>query len=205
MSNELLVKVKPGADIDALAKSLGAKVIGRLDKLGLYRLQFDNAAATDAALGTIAKQRRRGCRWITIITSTRRPPRGAACRLRPAGRISLTLNPPGDSGKVVVGLIDMNVQSLGAQLDKFILPPTVRRPVTRRRTTPSLTHGTAMAYTILASDCATIIGRRQFRANPAGGCLWRKRNHDFMVRRAGNSKGRGQRRERFELESRRRQ
>src|SRR5580698_3285219 len=38
--NELLVKVKPGTNIDALAKMLGAKVIGRNDKYGVYQLQF---------------------------------------------------------------------------------------------------------------------------------------------------------------------
>jgi hypothetical protein len=51
--NELLVKLKPGADIDALAKLIGAKVIGRDDKLGIYRLQFANADATDAALASL--------------------------------------------------------------------------------------------------------------------------------------------------------
>src|SRR6185369_9660876 len=64
------------------------------------------------------------------------------------GPISLTLNPPGDSGKIVVGLIDQNVQSLGPQLDKFILP---QQSVTDGTPADSkdMTHGTAMAYTIL--------------------------------------------------------
>src|SRR5258708_33644440 len=53
IANELLLKVKPGTDIDALAKLLGAKIIGRLDKLGVYRLQFADQAATDAALGQL--------------------------------------------------------------------------------------------------------------------------------------------------------
>src|SRR5664280_269478 len=50
VANELIVKLKPGADIDAIAKSIGAKVVGRDDKLGIYRLEFPDAAATDAAL-----------------------------------------------------------------------------------------------------------------------------------------------------------
>src|ERR1017187_8785448 len=50
VARELLVKLKPGADIDAIAKALGAKVVARNDKLGLYRLQFDDAVATDSAL-----------------------------------------------------------------------------------------------------------------------------------------------------------
>jgi hypothetical protein len=53
IANELLVKIKPGTDIDALARSLGAKITGRNDKLDLYRLQFDNSTATDAALGQL--------------------------------------------------------------------------------------------------------------------------------------------------------
>jgi hypothetical protein len=53
IANELLVKLKPGANIDALAKLVGAKIIGRDDKLGIYRLQFADAAATDAALGQL--------------------------------------------------------------------------------------------------------------------------------------------------------
>ena len=53
VANELLVKLKPGTDIDALAKLLGAKIIGRNDKLGIYRLQFGDAAATDTALAQL--------------------------------------------------------------------------------------------------------------------------------------------------------
>jgi len=66
----------------------------------------------------------------------------------PGGPISLTLNPPGDSGKVVVGLIDMNVQSLGSSLDKFVRPQlSVAGDAPADNT--EMTHGTAMAYTIL--------------------------------------------------------
>ena len=63
VANELLVKLKPGTDIDALAKLLGAKITGRNDKLGIYRLLFDNADSTDAALGKLksdSRRRRRG-------------------------------------------------------------------------------------------------------------------------------------------------
>ena len=53
VANELIVKLKPGADIDALAKLLGAKITARLDKMGIYRLEFADAAATDAALAKL--------------------------------------------------------------------------------------------------------------------------------------------------------
>jgi hypothetical protein len=53
VANQLLIRVKPGTDIDALAKMFGAKIIGRVDKLGVYLLQFPDAAATDAALAQL--------------------------------------------------------------------------------------------------------------------------------------------------------
>src|SRR5882762_9717821 len=45
--NELIVTLKPGVNIDELAKKLGAKVTGRADKLNTYRLQFEDAEATE--------------------------------------------------------------------------------------------------------------------------------------------------------------
>jgi len=48
--NELIVTVKPGTDIEALARKLGAKVAGRVDGLNTYRLQFDSPEAMQAVL-----------------------------------------------------------------------------------------------------------------------------------------------------------
>lgn len=144
--NELLVKLKPGADIDALAKLLGAKVIGRNDKLGLYRLLFDNASAMDAALGQL-----KGNSDVAEVDYNYYydpPPLAQALSSTPVGPLSLTLNPPGDSGKVIVGLPDTAVQSLGDSLDKFMLKQiSVAGDATVNSSDP--THGTAMAYSIL--------------------------------------------------------
>jgi hypothetical protein len=148
--NELLIRVKPGTDIDALAKSLSAKITGRLDKLGLYRLQFADADATDAALAQLKSNTDVSAVDYNYILD---PPPAAqpvsSANLPPgvSAPLSLQLNPPGASGKVVVGLIDMNVQSLGAQLDKFILPQLSVAGDAPAST--DITHGTAMAYTIL--------------------------------------------------------
>ncbi|HSY09463.1 MAG TPA: S8 family serine peptidase, partial [Candidatus Dormibacteraeota bacterium] len=145
VANELLVRVKPGTDIDALAKSLGAKVVGRLGKLGLYRLQFVDAVATDAALAQL--QSDSDVAQVDYNYSFDPPPSAMPLSSAPVGPLSLTLNPPPDSGRIIVGLIDMNVQSLGAQLDKFILPQ-----ISVAGDAPNnsgITHGTAMAYSVL--------------------------------------------------------
>src|SRR5205085_2685480 len=54
ISREIIVTLKPGANIDEIAKALGAKVTGRIDALNTYRLQFDDEAAADAARAELA-------------------------------------------------------------------------------------------------------------------------------------------------------
>jgi thermitase len=146
--NELLLKLKPGANIDALAKAIGAKVIGRDDKLGLYRLQFADAAATDAALAQLKSNP--DVENVDYNYVYDPPPTPQPLANAPIGPVSLTLDPstPNDPCSPVVGLIDTPVQSLGSQLDPFMLKPvSVVGDVTVSPT--DITHGTAMAQTIL--------------------------------------------------------
>jgi hypothetical protein len=146
VANELLVKLKPGADIDALAKRLGAKITGRNDKLGLYRLLFENADSTSAALGSLKGDSDVAAVDYNYIYDT--PPTPQQMANAPVGSVSLTLNPPGDSGKIIVGLIDTPVQSLDGSLENFLLKQlSVTGDPYATGTDP--THGTAMAYTIL--------------------------------------------------------
>lgn len=142
--NELLVKLKPGVNPDALAKMYGAKVIGRMDKLGIYRLQFADAAAADAALEQL--QNNTDVSDVDYNYYFDSPPTAQALASASIGPLSLQLNPPGgNAGKVIVGWIDTGVQPLGAQLDKFILPE-----ISVADGTPSdngITHGYATLYT----------------------------------------------------------
>src|ERR1017187_4490920 len=146
--NELLVKLKPGADIDALAKALGAKVIGRDDKLGIYRLQFADADATDAALASLKKNADVLALDYNYYFDPPTTPQLLANA--PIGPVSLTLDPAttGYPCNPVVGLIDTSVQSLGTQLDPFMLKP-ISVAGDACPGTSDLTHGTAMAETIL--------------------------------------------------------
>jgi hypothetical protein len=146
--NELLVKLKPGTDIDALAKAIGAKVIGRDDKLGIYRLQFGDAAATDAALASLKNNSDVLAVDYNYVFDPPATPQLLANA--PVGPVSLTLDPAttGDPCNPVVGLIDTQVQSLGSQLDPFLLKP-ISVAGDAGTNTSTLTHGTAMAETIL--------------------------------------------------------
>ena len=144
--NELIIKVKPGTDIDALAKSLGAKVTGRDDALGIYRLQFDDAAATDTALAKLKSR----ADVATVEYNYQFDPPQNPQRLAngPSGSPALALNPPGDTGRVIVGLVDTAIQPLGNGLDKFILTPiSVAGEANPNRAEP--THATSMAATVL--------------------------------------------------------
>jgi Subtilase family/Fervidolysin N-terminal prodomain len=148
--NELLVRVKPGTDIDALAKKFGAKVVGRMDKLGIYLLQFADAAATDAALA----QLKNDSDVLDVDYNYYFDPPPTAQTISPAtvglpGPVNLSLNPPtSDCSKVIIGLPDTAVQPLG-DLDKFI---SKRISIADGSPdTSTILHGTSMAQSILAA------------------------------------------------------
>ena len=148
VANELLVRLKPGTDIDALAKLLGAKITGRNDKLGIYRLLFEDAGSTDVALGKLKSDSDVTAVDYNYIYDA--PPTPQAIANAPVGPVSLTLNPPGDSGKLIVGLIDTPVQPLDGSLNDFLLKQlSVTGDIYNTGSDP--THGTAMAEAILSA------------------------------------------------------
>jgi hypothetical protein len=153
--NELIVRLKPGASIDELAQALGAKVIGRIQGLNAYRLQFSDEDAASKA-----REQLTGNSDVASVDSNYlmdSPP--AAQRLdMPGGAppIQLKLNPPDSSGRVIVGLIDTAVQSLGNDLDKFLTKSlSVAGTATPDASAP--THGTAMFENLLRA-AATVSG-----------------------------------------------
>ena len=151
IANELLIKVKPGTDIDALAKSVGAKVIGRDDALGIYRLKFEDEAATESALGKLKSNLDVATVDYNYLYDPPVIPQKIANA--PVGPVSLALNPPGDSGKVIIGLVDTGIQSLGGGLDKFLLTQiSVAGEASVNGGEP--THATSMAETILRAIAA---------------------------------------------------
>jgi len=143
--NELIVRLKPGADIDEVAKLLGAKVTGRIPGLNLYRLQFDSEAAAKAGRESLANNPQVAS--VDNNYSIDNFP-GPFSAQNGASSLQLQLKPPPSDGRVVVGLIDTAVQPLAGDLDKFILKRlSVAGEVSLPSDTP--THGTAMAETML--------------------------------------------------------
>jgi len=151
VANELVVKVKPGTDIDALAKSLGAKVVGRADQLGLYRLRFADETAMETALGQLKTNPDvTGVEYNYLLDPVVAPQKIANA---PVGPVSLTLKPPGDAGRVIVGMLDTHLQSLGADLDQFMLKQiSITGDTVADSADP--THATSMAETILRALAA---------------------------------------------------
>jgi len=146
--NELIVRLKPGAKIDELAKLLGAKVVGRIDGLNAYRLQFEDASAADSARDQLADNPD-----VTAVDSNYIVERPQLPQPIPGAGLpppQLQLKPPPDSGRIIIGLVDTSVQPLGNNLDQFIMKQlSVAGDVQVASETP--THGTAMAETILRS------------------------------------------------------
>ena len=150
IANQLLVKLKPGADIDALAKSIGAKVVGRDDKQGIYLLEFPDAAATDAALASLKTNSDVAAVEYNSIYDA--PPAPQAMANATGGPPKLTLDPStttGDPCNPVIGLIDTAVQPSGGPLDQFMLKPISVVSGGASSSSTGLTHGTAMYQTIL--------------------------------------------------------
>jgi hypothetical protein len=174
VANELLVRVKPGTDIDALAKLLGAKITGRIDKLGIYRLQFPDAASTDAALAQL--QNNSDVLAVDYDNYLDPPPvpQPISASAVPAGYGSL---PPlifikptsGDPCSPIIGMLDTPQSSVstsqsvlpsisvmtdsgsGASTESIGNPIAIFTPkqVSAAGSTALPTHGTAMIQTIL--------------------------------------------------------
>jgi hypothetical protein len=190
IANELLLKVKPGTDIDALAKLLGAKVIGRMDKLGVYLLQFADAAATDAALAQL--QNDSDVLAVDYNDYLDPPPvaQPISSSAVPAGYGSVTpiLTPPtqGDPCSPIIGMLDTAQSSVstspsvlpsisvvadsgsGASPQSIGNPVEVFAPkqVSAASSTAVPTHGTAMIQTILRAISQSSGGSSSARILP---------------------------------------
>lgn len=143
IDDELLVVTT--VPIDALAKRLGARVAGRLDAVGAYRLRFDDEAAARKARAALEHDGDA----TSVEGNLAIAPPGVLEPLAMSSPSPMRLEPDISpaTDKVVVGLIDTAVQASGSAIAPFLQPG-----VALAGDTPpfdGITHGTAMAETIL--------------------------------------------------------
>jgi len=142
--NELVVTMKPGAKIDGLDCVQNAHVIGKIEALNTYRVQFKDEAAATSARDCLAKNS--DVASVESNFSMEQPDLPAAVG-NASPEFNLTQKPNDGNCQVIIGLIDTSVGSLGNNLDKFVNKPisVAGDPLPDSQ----LTHGTAMADTIL--------------------------------------------------------
>lgn len=116
---ELVIRVKPGTDVEALARHLGAKITGRIPELNTYRLEFDDEAATDTARKELASNSNVtsvGDNYFVDLPDGPHSAIGAN-----AADSKLKLDPPkSDDCKVIVGFVDTGLPTMSKQLEPFI-------------------------------------------------------------------------------------
>ncbi len=153
--NELLVKLKPGASIEELAKKLGAKIIGRADGLNTYRLQFEDQDATDAA--RTALKSNNDVDNVDYNYPVFHEPAPDPLSFSSTPGINLRPKVGGDGSRLIVGMIDTPIHPQGGVLDEFLLP-TVSVVGNGKATGDQITHADSMSQTILRGIAAVTEG-----------------------------------------------
>lgn len=152
IADELVLLRKPGskADAEELAKRLGAKVTGRVEEFGAFRLKFADAEAARRALTELNGSADFNVDYNYAV------PRPVHADLRDLNSaLALTLKPDASApaGQLVVGLIDAAVQKNGAS-SGFLLPGvSVAGEAAANPAAP--THGTSMFETLLRGLAST--------------------------------------------------
>jgi hypothetical protein len=145
--NELIVRVKPGVDIEKLAAELGAKVVGKIPEMDAYRLQFENDEATELAKAKLAANPEVAAVEYNYYVD--QPPSPFPVAGASAPQTLLTLDPPKQDGcKVVIGLVDTAVQPMTPQLEQFIKQRASVAGDSNTETDTPL-HGTSMVATLV--------------------------------------------------------
>jgi hypothetical protein len=150
IAEELVVILKPGAEetIEELAERLGAKIVGRDDERGFYRLRFKDGAA--AAMARVELDAAPGVGVESNYWVGRPDSPGF---LGVGGTPFLNVKPSLDGERVLVGVVDTAVQAEGSGLKEFIVKSiAVAGPASTPADQP--THGTLMATRLVAAAAA---------------------------------------------------
>jgi len=143
--NELIVRMKKGKNVEDLAKTLGAKVLGKSDGLNSGRLQFNDEEAAEKARESLLDNEDVSSVDPNFPVAAQPMPDGVG-----GGLGNLNLQPLKEGDPLVIGLIDTAVQKLGNNYDEFLLP-TITVAGETAPPTDLPTHGTSMFETLLKS------------------------------------------------------
>lgn len=153
IADELVLLRKPGskADAEELARRLGAKVTGRVDQFGAYRLKFEDEEAARKALAAL-----NGNADFNVDYNYALPrPTIPDALLSASSALPLTLKPDASApaGQLIVGLVDQPVQK-NVPYSEFLLQGVgVAGEATPGDTSP--THGTSMFETLMRGLAST--------------------------------------------------
>lgn len=151
LDNELIVALKPGYNARDVAAALGAKLAGELESFHAARLQFEDAAATEAARSALAANP--GVAGVDSNYPVSRPPEGESLGSA-ASTLALKAAAGTKGSQLVVGLVDSVVQTEGTGLGDFLLPG-VSVAGGAASDAGVLSHGTAMAQAVLQGIAMT--------------------------------------------------
>ncbi len=145
IANEDLVKLKRGAtnSIDELAKKVGAKVIGRNDRVGLYRLQFDDDASATAGLQELATDPSVAAADNNYLVDRPAPVQTTQVPTSAEPSFDLTAKPV--TGGPIIGLVDTSIDP-PSQYAKYMLTP-IYEAGEQEAPGAAPTHGTSMLET----------------------------------------------------------
>lgn len=150
LENELIVRLRKGgkAAIEELARRLGAKVVGSIDSLNAYRLQFDDPDAARAARESLAGDENVASLednyaiappgQINRLGESAVPPLGI--RARPITK---------DGSAVIVALLDSAIPAAGSAHADFLLPALSVAGAAPAPSADGISHGSAMFETVL--------------------------------------------------------
>ena len=152
LGRELVVRLKAGskAEAEALAKRLGARVVGAIPELNAYRLEFTDEAAAQRARDSLANDEN----VASIESNYAIGHPGQIDRLPGAGAsvppVNLRARPFNDSSSVIVALLDTGFPGAATSHADFLLPGvTIASGANQASASGELPHGEAMFETII--------------------------------------------------------
>jgi hypothetical protein len=165
IANELVLTLKRGASIQNLTCLENARIVGRIDGLNTYRVRFDDEAS--AKLGRECLAKNADVESIDSNFTVDRPQPAQPLDANFASELNLRAKESNGDCKVIIGLIDTPVGSLGPELNQFLLPSiSVIEGNPAAQSNNGLSHGPAMAETILRGMQSTASGSSGVRILP---------------------------------------